>query len=663
MPVFKSYVLGMAVAHLLWLYFFTTGHLLRPKALEQSRSFSITDLVITSVAGMAVAGFCLLLLGFTHLLNWPGILLALVCEGLLFLWLKGENWLSYSFWQKTYRRFVGAWTAPALFIYLLFLLLGVPAVLPPTLSDSVTYHLAYAVDWANAGRIYVDSFLRFPYYANNFLLFYSALFVLKLGSYCHFLNWLCGLLTCLGVLAFFTPVQDPFREWTQMWKLSRPQHLLIPLSVALSPVFLRYLNVAYIDVPIGLFLLVPILCAYRSSPCQPFERELVVTAAFCAGMKLTLIGHLPFFLGSLLFATVRLPRRQIAVLCVLLVSLSLPWYLRNLFEAHDPTPPVFNFLFKHPDPIFKDDLFPYTADTMTERKPSHLLLLPLRFFTEPQSENFRERGVTAIILLLYAPILFLLVQACWRNRWRAPPRLIYLSLAAAYLPLPWLSSSLGRYSLHWYPVLAGWVGVIVSLICARTETLWSSRLMTLITRTATTLFCTALVIPTQSRASMNFYRYYYGLTCSLLRSHTNLKDYLKKDLSGYVASQAAIATVVSNQKTNTKVLLLPGVLELTFYFRKANIITVGDYTGPAGYMELWTGVEQGNCLRYLTRLDISVVIIQPYHEEAWWPRFYEPFRLQLKKYGFREYRTEEHNVAVFLRSDIHPSRKLLPVNR
>jgi len=162
---------------------------------------------------------------------------------------------------------------------------------------------------------------------------------------------------------------------------------------------------------------------------------------------------------------------------------------------------------------------------------------------------------------------------------------------------------------------------------------------------------------------MRFYRNYYGLTCSLLRSDINLKDYLKKDLTGYLAGQAVIATLVSNQKTNTTVLLLPGVVGLTFYLRKANIISVGDYTGPAGYMELWTSVEQGNCLSYLTRLDISAVIVQPHHEEAWWPRFYDPFRSQLKEYGFREYHTEERNVAVFLRSDIHPSRKLLPVNR
>jgi hypothetical protein len=80
---------------------------------------------------------------------------------------------------------------------------GIPAILPPIRGDPVSYHLAYAADWANAGRIYIDPFLRFPYYANNFLLFDSAFFILKLDDYCHFLTWLCGLLTCLGILAFF----------------------------------------------------------------------------------------------------------------------------------------------------------------------------------------------------------------------------------------------------------------------------------------------------------------------------------------------------------------------------------------------------------------------------------------------------------------------------
>jgi hypothetical protein len=287
MPIFQTYLAGLAVAHVAWLYFFTTGLLLRRSDSRQPRSFSLADLVITSVAGMALSGFSLVFLGFAHLLNLFGILIVLLVEAVLFWRLKGDNYLCWTFWRATLRGFINAWTMPALFIYLLFLMLAAPSVLPPTFADSVTYHLPYAVDWANAGQIYVDQFLRFPYYANNFLLLYSALFVLKLGSYCHFLTWLCGLLTCLGVLAFFAPDAPEVRRLPpKRWRF-RLHQFLIPLCVALCPIFLRYLNVGLLDVPIGLFLLIPIFCAYRTLSGERLERELVVIAAFCMGMKLT----------------------------------------------------------------------------------------------------------------------------------------------------------------------------------------------------------------------------------------------------------------------------------------------------------------------------------------------------------------------------------------
>jgi hypothetical protein len=229
----QIYLAGLAVAHLAWFYFFTTGLLLRRNTTGGSPSFSIADLVITSVAGMALSGFTLLVLGFAHLLNFFGILVMLVAEALLFWWIKRNNCLSWTFWRVTFKQFFEAWTLPAFLLYVLFLILAVPAVLPPTLSDSVGYHLPYAIDWANAGRIYVDPFLRFPYYANNFLLLHSALFVLGLGSYCHFITWLCGLLTSFGVLAFFTDAKlgEPGVRSQRSW--FQPHQFLVPLGVCL----------------------------------------------------------------------------------------------------------------------------------------------------------------------------------------------------------------------------------------------------------------------------------------------------------------------------------------------------------------------------------------------------------------------------------------------
>lgn len=671
MRIFQSYFVGLAVAHFAWFYFFTTGQLLRPKNSDKADCISLPDLVITSVAGMALSGFALLVLGFAHLLNGFGLLGILLAEPILFWQLKGDNWLSSSFWRTTFNRFVKPWTSSAFFIYVVSLVLAIPAVLPPTLFDSVAYHLAYAVDWANAGHVYVDPFLRFPYYANNFLLLYSALFILNLGDYCHFLTWLCGLLTCLGILGFFSPLKSDFAASSPFARRFHPQQFLIPLAVALSPVFLRYLNTAYVDVPIGLFLLVSVLCVYRTSSHWGFERELVVIAGFCAGMKLTLIGHLPFFIVSLCVASMsRLRPRHIALLCVILIALSLPWYARNLLEAHDPAPPLFNFYFNRPDPLFtKADVKLYTGDTITQQTPWHLLFLPFQFFADPTSKNFREWGISAMIILLYGPVLFVAAQAFLRQRWPWPRQLTYLSAAATYLAIPWFFSSLGRYSLHWYPVLAAWVGVVVSHLYARANALWHSPLAILTLGAATVAFCGALIIPSPSLLIPNsthgwlgFYRDYYATTFDLFRLGGEPERYLEKNLSGYPASEAVIETLASEHKKQTHVLVLRAEW-LHFYFRKrANIVTVGDYFGPARYQDLFHELNgSDNCPPYLTRLDISAVIIPPFQEQNRWEWFYQKFGTRLRQCGYKEYRCGEKNSVIFLRSDIKPGKRLDPV--
>jgi hypothetical protein len=543
-----------------------------------------------------------------------------------------------------------------------FLLLGVPAILPPAFADSISYHLAYAVDWANAGRIYVDPFLRFPYYANNFLLFYSALFIMKLDRYCHFLTWLCGLLTCLGIQAFFRPAESRLEEGLDRKELFTEQ-FLIPLCVALSPVFLRYLNVAYIDIPIGLFVLTTVLCAYRSSAHQPFERQLVLTGAFCAGMKLILIGHVPFFL-VLLYVTTRrwLRRRKIAILSLALVALSLPWYVRNFIQTHDPTPPIFNRLFNHPDPIFsQDDGAIYTAGTLTEQRPAHLVLLPFKFFADPESRNFGEWGVSAMILLLYAPILFLIGQLCLRHRWHPPNRLVCLSGAVAYLALPWwFFSSIGRYSLHWYPVFAAWVGAVISYTHISAAASLNSRFAKWVARVAAAAVSCILIFPSPTEDCRRFYKLYYSGVIQLLRLGGNMQAYLKNNVDGYVASKALIKALASSQRENSRVLAFE-LAPLAFYFRKAKIISVGDHFGPARYGGLFRAVSNGDCSSYLRRLDVLAVIVQPRRSGDWWPPFYQKLRSHLRACNFTEYRCLEDNIAIFLRDDINPAPGLFPV--
>jgi hypothetical protein len=375
-------------------------------------------------------------------------------------------------------------------------------------------------------------------------------------------------------------------------------------------------------------------------------------------MKLTLIGHLPFFVVSLLLASAhRLRRREIALLVVAFVALSLPWYVRNLWEAHDPAPPIFNSYFKHPDPIFNQaeaGIFS-TGKESDLRHPLHLLLLPFQYFIAPGQPPFGRDGVSATFLLVYAPALFLLGSFFCRRRYHPPKELIYLSIATAYLALPWFYNADGRHAIHWYPVLVAWVGVVVSIVWLRANRLGSARLAAW-TRIATTAFCCALIVPSPTQASVEFYRNYYAATSDFAHLRGDRKRYLEKNVRGYRGVEAVIKTLKSEHKLQTHVLGL--MVDLQFYFREnANIISVGDYFGPARYVDLFNELSSGEgCLGYLTRLDISAVITQPSRgkEGIWWPRFYAKFRECLRNGGYTEYRCGNKNIAIFLKNDIKP---------
>ena len=131
MSVLRSYLLGLIVAHVVWLFFFTTGQLLWKSRPDNSKPVRLDTLVITSVAGMALSGFGLLLLGFAHLLNRFGLAGLLILEAAFFRLLRRDNWLSLIFWRRIVQDFVKGWTFPAFCIYVLFLALGLPAILPP----------------------------------------------------------------------------------------------------------------------------------------------------------------------------------------------------------------------------------------------------------------------------------------------------------------------------------------------------------------------------------------------------------------------------------------------------------------------------------------------------------------------------------------------------
>ena len=165
-------------------------------------------------------------------------------------------------------------------------------------------------------------------------------------------------------------------------------------------------------------------------------------------------------------------------------------------------------------------------------------------------------------------------------------------------------------------------------------------------------------------ASVGFYRKYYLETSEFADLGGDRKRYLEKNARGYRAVEAVIKTLLSEHKQQTHVLVMEGISAPHFQFRKdANIITVGDWFGPARYWDLFAEVTQGEgCLLYLTRLDISAVISKTSPGRSpWWNRFYAKFRNCLRDGNYIEYRCGEQNVAIFIKSDIKPHASLQAV--
>jgi hypothetical protein len=649
--VLTRYLIGIACIHLFWLYFYLVGSLAWTPVHSRSSDDTsraaddrphLLDLVITTVTGISITGFILFFLGTAGLLNMYGLALCLVLQGLLFWFGRQEKVFGYSFWGRRFRRLGKAATIPALILYTLFLVLAVPAVLPPTLWDSISYHLAYAVDFTNAEKIYVDEFLRFPYYTNNFLLINAVMFILKLEVLCHFLTWLCGLLTCLGIYAFLAERPEAATDVGSRGKyLLSLRNILLVLSLALSPVFLRFLNVAYVDIPIGLFVLVPVLCVYLalSGRASHYEASFILVAAFGVGMKITQVLLLPLFVVALFVPYLRRRTNLRATLMtsLLLLTLSGPWYIRNMIATGDPLSPTINILLKGRDPIFSlQDYQTMMLDLETPKDVISIVSLPVMLFLDPLSLKFREYGITLIIMLLYLPVVSLLLLVIPKFRQAVGHGFIYLNVALVYLIVIWIgTSSLGRYFLHLFPVYVCYIGACVNGLAAYVDSKFQGRRVVRIPSQATAVALPLFMLtpsPTTSKIFLDdMVQTKYHFLAERLQ---NRKQFLRENLPGYASTQLIVTTLKAEHREDMRVLTL-GFENLAFYFRRNKLVSMGDWIGPGRYRDLIDSMENGDLGSYLDRFRVGAVLVN-----------LSDMRIPQEKYGILRRRLQENGFVL-----------------
>lgn len=312
-------------------------------------------------------------------------------------------------------------------LWLLFLSASMASLLPPYRWDEISYHLAYAHQWVESGRLTLDPFMRYPLYANAWLLFEGIGLMAGSETLVHLLSWLSGVLGALVVGVFLARLG-----------VARSLQIIATLAYFLTPLVQRYLNVGLIDVPLAAFLAIAVLALHIVWAAPDSNERLAVGAGMVAGLFVGMKGagllYIPMFAALALW---RLPRRR--VLLHYLAAFALigsPWFLRNLVIAGDPLPPLGSrFLGREALYWSTEDIAAQERDVREglEWTPRALLSLPWRLVTA------RGDGVLRDWPLLGYVLVFPLSLGLFLRPWRV---LAFEPLVAAwYSAAVWVATS------------------------------------------------------------------------------------------------------------------------------------------------------------------------------------------------------------------------------
>jgi hypothetical protein len=620
---------GFAIAHLTLLIFFLIGSAAFPWCdLETgiaSASRTMLRVVCTCGLGLSIVGLALFFLGLAGLLTMPAIAAALVaifgaaCAAWRVSPFRG------AFWRARLRALAHCWTWPLGLVYLALLVIGSRAVIPDATgySDAIYYHLAYAQDWATAGRLVVDPFLFFPFYANNFVLLFASWMVFKAGLFVHFLTWATGLLMALGVYAAIDdyPAGGAANAWRTLIGL------LSVLAIVSAPIFLDYTVLGYIDIPIGTMAFLSIL-AIQLAIRDRRPGWLVVSAVmagFLVGMKASYILLVPVFGAALVWAALVVGMRRAWIVGVLAVlcAVSAPWYVRNTILAGDPIAPTINIALYGKDGLWKlsewDGLW---SDMTTSKSLKAFVKLPLRAYLDPTSADFREYGASGLILFLYLPVLVAIGAALYRKR--LPPELeIPIFVLAAFTLYWFVTSSLLRYALLLYPILA----ICVAALLLEGIRRWP--------RFATIALAVALVaaLPNFSNAGVikEFTRNDVMGDLHELLHYQGDKEYLESNDDGYVDEQVAVEWMHRHGYAGNVYVVSDNAFD--YYFRREGVTSIGSWVGPAGYFRLLQAIDAGEAPEFLDDLGVRAVLLSP--QQLIDPGVGHLLALQLQTAGYR----------------------------
>ena len=547
--------------------------------------------------GFAIFGFLAFVLAQMAVFTVPAIAVALIVTIAAGHLCWRRPLLARSTWSGQLLDLRNCFDWAFLFVYYAMLAFAFPAVNQTNLgSDAVGYYLVYASEWAHAGGFVVDPFLREPFYASNFTLFFGTFMMFGGVMFVTFLTWSMGLVTALAVCASVRASLE--RSIGIRW--GAVAGCALALAVIIAPSYFRWLDSAYADAPIGamaLLFVVAIILGERERRPEWFFVAAAI-GGFLIGMKPSFIPFVLVFALALYVALARCGngrRVQIAVVVVLLIFAS-PWYVRNLVLAGDPISPVLNLAIHGSDGLMtKDEAANLAADLATSRSPLAIATLPFRAYLDTTSRDFREYGSTALMLLLYVPSLWLILRFL-RVKTAGPISWILVLLLSTFI-LYWIyTSTLLRYATLFVPILA-------VCLCYPLREYVRGRFA----GPVVALIAVLALIP--SPGSADYYRQTYESQFRYLaESYTGDNDYLLRFGERYREATFAVAHLRAAKLRGRIYMLGPRV---GYYIVSGGYEAIGDWVGPAGYFRLFRAIDANRSPEFLSDLGVAAVLVDP----------------------------------------------------
>jgi MFS family permease len=648
MYALSHYAAGIAVVHLAWAFFYLCGTLVwtprlagAPTQRVPGAPGAMLEIVVVTATGMAVAGSATFVLGMAGLL-YPLTAVGFVLAILAAFFLLGDSPFRGSFWTVRLNLIRVAVTPAMLAVYACTLIMAIPAILPEQGYDALFYHLVYALDWSNAHRIYVDPWVRFPYYAHNWTVFDTWLFELGLGSYVDFLGWLGGALAVLATYGLVDALADRFGRQSRF--VGQLAAVLAALALLLTAAFERWVDTGMVDAVIGFFFIASVASTVMAIATK--ERRwafyTLLCFSFLVGTKGSFLAFIPPALVAtwISFRATRFPLRSSYVACAVALALCLPWYAKNFVETGDPVAPYLNLTLHRTDSKWsQEDMQGVMSDVRVDQSPLFLLALPADIILHADSREYREPGLTLLVTLIFLPGIILVYGLRRGRAVFVRPWFVFAALLFYAITYWLVTSHLGRYALLFYPALAAFVA-LVALRFGGGSTM---------RRFAVLAVLGIVALPTPAGATFLSFLWQYNTAVD--QTYVDPQPYLVAHMPDYREEEHISGALTKAAIADPRVYVV-GDAELPYYFKLHGVSQIGDWFGPERYSDLVRAIDTGTAPAFLKGLHINALLFSPH--PLFPPARFAQLETQLKRAGYHEERFPGQPATMFFGPGIQP---------